>query len=84
MKQTNINQKEKKIWCSQVNIRLNRFEDRNTMRDQVGHQEIINISINQEDIKLFNSYTHENTALKKTYTGGDLSELVRSHKKNHQ
>ena len=47
----------------------------------MGHQEIINISINQEDIKLFNSYTHENTALKKTYTGGDLSELVRSPKK---
>ena len=71
--------KKKRICCSQMNVRLNRFEDRNTMRDKVGHHEIINISINQKDIKLFNSYTHENTALKKTYTGGDLSELVRSH-----
>ena len=76
--------KKKKICCSQINIRLNRFEDRNTMRDKVGHHEIINISIYQKYIKLFNSYTHENTALRKTYTGGDLSELVRSHKKNHQ
>ena len=38
-----------------MNIRLNRFEGRNRMRDKVGHHKIINISINLKDIKLFNS-----------------------------
>ena len=51
------------------------------MRDKVGHHKMTEVSINQEDMKLFNSYTHNNMASKKTYIVGDLSGFVRSCKK---